>query len=273
MISNWLDIVRGDAPLIVSIPHAGDQLCGLEDRLVSPWRARKDADWWLPQLYDFAADLGATVITTKISRTVIDMNRDPSGASLYPGQSTTALCPLDTFDGEPLYRDGHAPDADEIDQRLKAYHAPYHAALRNEMTRLRMRHHRVTLYDAHSIRSRIPRLFEGELAQFNIGTHSGQSCGAALTRTIETICDRSGLSRVTNGRFKGGWITRHYGQPSSGAHALQMELACRGYMDEPDPPTPGAWPTPYCADRAAPLVTTLAEILNACLSFGWSPDP
>ena len=272
MTPPWLDIVRGEAPLIVSIPHAGDQLCGLEDRLISPWLARKDADWWLPRLYDFAAGLGATVIATRISRTVIDMNRDPSGASLYPGQATTGLCPIETFDGEALYRDGQAPGAAETEYRLQAYHAPYHAALQDEIERLRMRRGRVALYEAHSIRSRIPRLFGGELPQFNIGTNGGQSCDPALTRAVEGLCDRSGGSRVTDGRFKGGWTTRRYGDPDRGVHALQMELACRGYMDEPDPPTPDTWPAPYLAEGAAPLRATLIDVLTACLSFARSPD-
>jgi len=270
---NWLQIHRGHAPLIISLPHTGTEIpADIEPRLVSRWLARKDADWWVDRLYAFAEDMGATLVRTAISRTVIDVNRDPSGASLYPGQATTELCPTTTFDGEPLYRDDQAPDEAEIARRREAYFEPYHAALRAEIDRLRAVHPRVVLYEAHSIRSRVPRLFDGELPQFNLGTNSGASCDAALTAAVEAACDASGLPRITNGRFKGGWTTRHYGQPSQGVHALQMELACRGYMDDPsEPPTPETWPTPFHADRAEPLRAVLEDVLSACLQFTRSP--
>ncbi len=271
--NSWLTVVRGAAPLIISLPHTGTDIpADLEPRLVSPWLARKDADWWVDRLYAFAEDLGATLVRTAISRTVIDVNRDPSGASLYPGQATTELTPTTTFDGEPLYRGGLAPDAGEIAARRETWFEPYHAALSAEIDRLRAIHPRVVLYEAHSIRSRVPRLFDGELPQFNLGTNGGASCDPALTAAVETACDASGLTRVTNGRFKGGWTTRHYGQPSEGVHALQMELACRGYMDDPaEPPTPDTWPTPFHADRAEPLRAVLEDVLSACLTFARSP--
>lgn len=264
---DWLEVGRGDAPLVVSFPHTGTDIPEeIEARLVSPWLARKDADWWIDRLYGFARSLGATTVRTAISRTVIDVNRDPSGASLYPGQTTTELCPTTTFDGEPLYREGEAPDAAEIARRREAYFAPYHAALAAELERLRASHGRVVLYEAHSIRSRIPRLFDGELPNFNIGTNSGASCDPALTSVVEAACDASGFSRVTNGRFKGGWTTRHYGRPETGVHAVQMELACRGYMDE-TPVEPELWPSPYDPARAAAMRGALAKVLNACLDF------
>jgi len=269
MTPSWLEIHRGDAPLIVSIPHTGTEIpAEIEARLVSPWLGRKDADWHIERLYDFAAGLGATTVRTTISRTVIDVNRDPSGASLYPGQTTTGLCPIETFDGEPLYRPGAEPDDAEIATRRETWFAPYHATLAAEIVRLRADHPRVVLYEAHSIRSRMPRLFEGELPQFNLGANSGASCDEALTAAVEAACDGSGLSRATNGRFKGGWTTRHYGQPGDGVHAIQMELACRGYMDDPDVlPTPQSWPAPYRPDQAAPLRATLTDVLQACLTF------
>jgi formiminoglutamase len=269
MIPPWLTVRPGEAPLVISFPHTGTELpTDLESRLVSPWLARKDADWYVDRLYDTAESLGATVVHTAISRTVIDVNRDPSGASLYPGQATTGLCPTETFDGEPLYRPGQAPDATEIDRRRQIYFEPYHAALRDQIERLRRRHPRVVLYEAHSIRSRVPRLFEGELPQFNLGTNGGASCEPRLSAAIEAVCDRSGRSRVTNGRFKGGWTTRRYGAPDQGVHAVQIELACRGYMDDPaEPPTPESWPPPYRLEQAAPLRATLAEVLETCLAF------
>ncbi|HQR89393.1 MAG TPA: N-formylglutamate deformylase [Caulobacter sp.] len=270
---SWLQVMRGDAPLIVSLPHTGTEIPPeIEAKLVSPWLARKDADWWVDRLYDFATDLGATVVRTAISRSVIDVNRDPSGASLYPGQATTELCPTTTFDGEPLYSDGIAPDDAEISRRHAAFFDPYHAALTAEIARLRQGHDRVVLYEAHSIRSLVPRLFDGPLPQFNLGTNSGGSCDGALTTAVEAACDASGLSRVTNGRFKGGWTTRRYGQPAQGVHAIQMELACRGYMDDPTtPPTPETWPAPHRPDQAAPMRAMLGEILSACIAFARPP--
>jgi formiminoglutamase len=269
MTAPWLTLHRGDAPLIVSFPHTGTDIApDIESRLASPWLARKDADWWVERLYDFAADLGATTLRTAISRTVIDVNRDPSGISLYPGQATTELCPSTTFDGEPLYKPGAAPDVDEIARRRALYFDPCHAALAGEIERLRAAHGRVVLYEAHSIRSVIPRLFDGPLPNFNIGTNSGASCDVALTGAIEACCDGTAFSRVTNGRFKGGYTTRRYGLPDQGVHAIQMELACRGYMDDPaEPPTPDTWPAPYDPARAAPMRVALTAILQACLTF------
>jgi formiminoglutamase len=172
---------------------------------------------------------------------VIDVNRDPSGVSLYPGQATTGLCPTETFDGEPLYHDGMEPDEAEIARR-RNYFGMYHDALAGEIARLREIHDHVVLYDCHSIRSKIPRLFQGDLPNFNIGTNDGKSCDARITERVAEMCAETGLPYVVNGRFKGGYITRHYGRPEDGVHAIQMELACRGYMDEPETPTPENWP-------------------------------
>jgi len=269
----FLTLHRADAPLIVSIPHTGTDIpADIEATLVSPWLARKDADWWVERLYDFATDLGATVIRTTMSRTVIDVNRDPSGVSLYPGAATTELCPTTTFDGEPLYRNECAPDTEEIARRKTAYFQPYHDALAAEIARLRSRHASVVLYEGHSIRSRIPRLFDGDLPNFNIGTNSGASCAPALAAAVEAACDASGFSRVTNGRFKGGYTTRNYGNPAGGVHAIQMELACRGYMADPaEAPTAHTWPTPYDAAVAAPMREALTSILQSCLAFAMDP--
>ncbi|MBA3811133.1 MAG: N-formylglutamate deformylase [Caulobacteraceae bacterium] len=275
MTVGWLTVERGEAPLIVSVAHAGVHIPpDVEARLVSTWLARKDTDFRVDLLYDFAAGLGATIIRTAVSRTLVDVNRDPSGASLYPGAATTALCPTTTFDGEALYREGAEPDAAEIARREGAWFDPYHRALSEEIGRLRARHNAVVLYDAHSIRSRVPRLFEGDLPNFNLGTNGGASCDGALTVAVEAACDRSGFSRVTDGRFKGGYITRHFGKPEAGVHALQMELACRGYMAEPDGPmTPENWPGPYDPARAAPMRAVLTEVLRACLNFAAALSP
>lgn len=265
---SFVEIHRGDAPLIVSFPHTGTDIPALfEAGFVSPWLARKDADWWVDRLYAFARDLGATTVRTTISRSIIDVNRDPSGASLYPGQATTELCPTTTFDGQPLYPAGREPDAAQIAARRAEYFSPYHAAIAAEIARLRALHGKVVLYDAHSIRSHVPRLFDGLLPHFNIGTNNGVTCDAELAGAVEEICAASGFSHTVNGRFKGGWTTRHYGKPDTGVHAIQMELACRGYMDEPDTMTEANWPTPFDPNRAAALRATLTAILSSCLAF------
>ena len=258
-----LERVEGDAPLIVAFPHTGTDLADCDSDFISPWIARRDADWYIHELYAFARTLGATTLRTPISRSVIDVNRDPSGASLYPGQATTELCPTTTFDGDALYM-GVGPDTAEIARRRTAYFNPYHQALAEEIARLRARHPRVVVYDAHSIRSHIPRLFEGALPQFNIGTNDGATCDPALTASISALC---GDDQVVNGRFKGGWTTRHYARPNEGVHCIQMELAMRGYIDEPDIPDASNWPPAFIPERAQPLQAVLHTILSACLEF------
>jgi N-formylglutamate deformylase len=267
----WLTVRAGRAPLLLCMPHTGIEIPPeLEARFVSPWLARKDTDWWIDRLYAFAAELGASLVRTGMSRSVIDANRDPTGASLYPGQATTELCPTTTFDGAPLYRDGAAPTAAEIARRRQAYFEPYHRALSEQIARLRALHPIVVVYDCHSIRSHIPRLFPGTLPNFNLGTFSGASCAAALTHSLEAVCDASAFSRVTNGRFKGGYTTRHYGLPAQGIHAVQMELACRGYLEEPAEPADHTWPTPWDGSRAAAMREVLERLLEACLRFAGS---
>ncbi|MDQ0509356.1 N-formylglutamate deformylase [Ancylobacter amanitiformis] len=266
---SFLTVLRGSAPLVLSLPHTGTDIPeDIADDLVSPWLARKDCDWWIETLYDFAAGLGASVVRTSISRTAIDVNRDPSGVSLYPGQATTELCPTTTFDGEPLYRDGKGPD---VATRRAAYFDPYHAALAAEIAHARATHGTVVLYDCHSIRSVIPRLFEGTLPNLNLGTNSGMSCAPDLLARIEAICDATDFSRVSNGRFKGGYITRHYGAPERGVHAVQMELACRTYMPETLGPVDSTnWPSAFDPAYAAPARAALTDILTACLAFARS---
>jgi N-formylglutamate deformylase len=265
----WLEVRRGSSPLIVNFPHTGvdipEEICaGLRSR----WLARKDADWWVDELYEFVREeFDATTVRTRISRTCIDVNRDPSGASLYPGQATTELCPTSTFDGEALYREGLELEAEEIERRKDVYFRPYHAALGEELERLRRSYSNVVLYDAHSIRSVIPRLFEGTLPELNLGTNRGGSCAAELERKLGGVLSASGFEYVLNGRFKGGWITRHYGRPDAGVHAVQMELACRSYMRELASVSEENWPAVLDVAAADRLREVLRGMLRACVEF------
>lgn len=262
---DWLIVRRGDRPLVVSIPHGGVELDRFEPSFIDPWLARKDADWHIDELYNFVDSLGATVLITKLSRSIIDVNRDPSGVSLYPGLATTDLCPTTTFDGEPLYRAGQAPDKPAIAERRRSYFDPYHKALGREIARLRARFKRIVLFDAHSIRSRIPRLFDGELPVFNLGTNSGASCSPAIRKAVGDVLAGSGESVVLDGRFKGGWITRAYGKPGQDVEALQLELACRAYMHEPSRPALNNWPAPIDVTRAKSTRATLKRVLETIL--------
>ena len=254
--NDWLHVNRSDSALILCFPHGGTDLPAPFDAgLVSRELAVKDCDWHIRQLYEGLAD--ATRIWTDVSRTVIDVNRDPSGASLYPGQATTELCPTTTFDGEPLYL---ADATIDTDARRAAYFDDYHAAIVAEIARLRARHDRVVVFDCHSIRGIVPRLFDGELPELNVGTDNGVTCAPELQVAVVAVCAASARSHVVNGRFRGGWTTRHYANPADGVHAIQLEVAQRAYLDE-------AHPDEWRGDIAARLRPTLANILQACVDF------
>jgi len=252
----------GTAPLLLSIPHMGTHVpADIAARLTDAARRVPDTDWHLDRLYAFARDLGASVLMATHSRYVVDLNRPPDNANLYPGQNTTGLCPLDTFDSEPLYKAGQAPDDAEIAQRRETWWRPYHAQLRAELDRIRAQHGVAVLWDAHSIRSEVPRFFEGRLPDFNLGTADGASCDPALAQTLLDIARTAEAhTAVLNGRFKGGHITRHYGQPQQHIHAVQLEQTQRSYMHE-------AWPFDYAEERAARVQPTLARMLQAALDF------
>lgn len=233
-----VDVREGDSPVILSAPHVGTRLpADIEARLNERGRALTDTDWHVHRLYEGLL-AGATTISARYSRYVVDLNRPPDGASLYPGQNTTGTCPVTDFDGQPLYRDGQEPDDAEVAERIERYHRPYHAAIEEHVARLRERHGAVLLYDCHSIRSVVPYLFEGELPVLNIGTNDGVTCDASLEELAVAGCraaEEGGYTWVLNGRFKGGWTTRHYGQPAAGVHAIQMETAQRAYLHEAPP--------------------------------------
>lgn len=250
-----------NGPLVLSQPHVGTEIpASLAARMTAAACQVSDTDWWVGRLYDFAADIDASVIRARYSRYVIDLNRDPEGKSLYPGQTTTDLCPVDTFDGQPLYQPGNEPNASEISARRRDYFAPYHAALLDALDAARRRHGYAILYDCHSIRSVVPRLFEGALPTFNIGTNSGRSCASVIEAAVATACAAAqGYSVAVNGRFKGGWITRHYGAPEENIHAVQMELAQCAYMDELPP-----WR--YDQKKAARLKIILRVMIDKALN-------
>ena len=255
-------MTRGDAPLLVSFPHTGLSVpAECEAALVSLPLARHDADRHIDKLYAFVTELGATTVHTALSRTVIDVNRDPSGASLYPGQATTGLVPTETFDGVPLYRDGLAPSPEEIERRKALYFAPYHAALAAELERLRGLHPRVVLYDCHSIRSMIPRLFAGELPVFNIGTNSGKSCDLRLEPAVARRCAAS------RGRTWSTAVSPAAGSPAPTGDPPRASMPCRWswrcaaiFPDESDPP-------PWDPEFAKPIQRTLRAVLEDCLAF------
>lgn len=261
-----VQVRRGDGPVLLAQPHTGTALTDdVAARLNENGLALKDTDWHVDRLYDgLLAD--ATVVRASLHRYVIDVNRGPDDQSLYPGMNTTGLCPATDFDGRPIYREGREPADGEIDSRRRAYHSPYHVALASELERIKRRHGVAILYDCHSIRSRIPRLFEGTLPVFNIGTNDGQSCAAGVEALAADVCrGAEGFSTVVNGRFKGGWTIRHHGDPGAGVHAIQMELAQRVYMDEAPPWT-------YLPDRAAPVRRHLKTLLEALRALSLSGD-
>ncbi|KPP88144.1 MAG: N-formylglutamate deformylase [Rhodobacteraceae bacterium HLUCCO07] len=251
-----IEVTRGEGPIVLGLPHTGTELPGdIREGLNETGLAMVDTDWHIDRLYSGLRD-DVTMVRQVEHRYVIDVNRPPDGQSLYPGQNTTDLCPLTDFDGRAIHREGCAPDAAEIARRIEVYHAPYHAALSTELARVKAKNGVAVLYDCHSIRSVIPRLFDGSLPDFNIGTNLSTSCAPVVEKYVEKICAAAGgYSSITNGRFRGGWTTRHYGDPEAGIHAIQMELAQSTYMQET---APWAWD----AEKATRLRAQLARILN-----------
>ena len=253
---------RGTAPLLLSLPHVGTELPeALRARLVDRALAVEDTDWHLDRLYAFARSLGASVLVPRHSRFLVDLNRPPENVPMYPGANNTGLCPITFFTGEPIYRDGQAPDATEMADRVARYWQPYHDALAGELARLRSAHANVVLFDGHSIKSVLPWLFDGQLPDLNLGTASGQSCAPALRDALgQVLSSQSAYTQVVDGRFKGGYITRHYGQPEVGIHAVQLEMCWRCYMDE-------APPYAWSETRAAQVQPLLLQLVQAMLRF------
>ncbi|WP_028310933.1 N-formylglutamate deformylase [Derxia gummosa] len=250
---------RGTRPLLISIPHLGTRIPDeVRAQLTDEGPIVADTDWHLDTLYAFAEAMGASILGAKVSRYAIDLNRPADGQSLYPGQTTTGLCPTETFKGVHLYPAGKEPDAAETARRLDAYWKPYHGALQDELSRLKAEHGQVVLWEAHSIASILPRLFDGKLPDFNFGTADGRSCGAGVIGAVLAALDGTPFTHVHNGRFKGGHITRAYGNPSEGVHAIQLEMCQCIYMDE-------EVPFGYRPDLAVKVQPWLERMLAAAL--------
>jgi len=250
---------RGTAPLLISLPHNGSAIPDdIAARMTPAARRSVDTDWHVAELYDFARELGASVLRPFASRYVVDINRPADGHALYPGRTETGLVPTMMFDGTPIYLDGQAPDAAEIAHRVDRWWRPYHDALAAEIARLKAGHGRVVVWEGHSIRSVVPLLFDGRLPDFNLGTADGTSCSAALATSLdELLTGQDRYSHVLNGRFKGGYITRQYGRPDEGVDAVQLELAQLNYMDEDS--------FAYLPEKAAETQLLIGEMLRLCL--------
>ena len=257
-------LTEGNSPLIVSVPHAGRHIPdALALRMDACALTLPDTDWHVDALYRFVPATGATFVVATHSRYVVDLNRDPSGAPLYAGADNTELCPTRTFANAPVYRAGEAPAQSEIDARRATYFAPYHALLARQIERVRSRHGYAVLLDGHSIAAEVPRFFAGRLPDLNLGTADGRSCGASVEAlATAVIAQAKGFTHVVNGRFKGGYITRHFGAPDRGVHALQLEMAQACYMDE-------SQPAALDAARAAPVATVLERLVIALSE--WRP--
>ena len=253
-------------PLIVNVPHSGTYLPPpIANKFTSAGLKVPDTDWYVDKLYDFIPALGATLMVATHSRFVVDLNRDPSGGALYPGASNTEICPTATFSNEPIYRPGLAPESAEIAQRIEQYWRPYQHQLAAEIARIKSKHGFCILLDAHSIVSEAPRFFAGKLPDLNLGTADGKSCDASLAQLAFAVLNHAeGFTAVHNGRFKGGFITRHYGIPGNKIHALQLEMAQGCYMDEVAPPL-------YDASRAAPLKAVLISLIEKLMSWRHVP--
>jgi len=253
------ELHRGTSPLFVSLPHDGTRLADdVAQRLAPSARRVPDTDWHVSRLYAFAREFGASVIVPRHSRYMIDLNRPPDDTSLYPGQNTTGLCPIVQFSGEPVYLPGQEPTRDEILARVEHFWRPYHQALASEIARIKTTHGRVVLWEGHSIRGVVPFLFDGRLPDFNLGTANGASCSPQLQQRLTAALEaQRGYTFVVNGRFKGGYITRHYGHPEAAVDAVQLELAQCNYMDEET--------FAYDDRRAASLQKVIRALLEVCL--------
>ena len=262
MVASY-DFVPGRLPILVSLPHDSTYIPpDLAARMTDPALKTPDTDWHVATLYDFSAALGASILTATHSRYVIDLNRDPSGKSLYSGTSNTELCPLTTFDFAPIYDEGEVPTQDEIDERIESFWRPYHDKIESELAKLKSKFGIALLFDGHTIRSEVSRFYKGRIPDLNLGTASGASASPELTNRAHAILQGSEYSVVLDDRFTGGYITRHYGDPENSVHAIQLELTWRNYMDEKS--------FKYAPERASRLKPVLRVLLETLIQ--WSEE-
>lgn len=251
-------LIPGEQPLLISVPHDGRDIPDeIKSRMTDAGRAMPDTDWHVAELYEFARDIGASMLIANYSRYVIDLNRSAADEALYPGQVATGLCPLKTFAGVPIYADTDGLNDAEKERRIDTYWRPYHACIADTLAALRTQHGYALLWDAHSIPSLVPRLFDGQLPALNLGSNSAKSCASFIEQAVAAVANDSPYSNVVNGRFKGGYITRHYGDPARHIHALQLEIAQRVYMDETS--------SHFDVTKAAKLRDTLRQMLRTYL--------
>ena len=261
-IEHPYEFIQGTTSLLISMPHPGLLLpAEVADLLTPEARALPDTDWHMPQLYGFASQMGASLLMARYSRFAIDLNRPEDDTPLYQS-ATTGLFPDILFDGTSIFRPG-ATRSDESKAACKErIWRPYHGKLMAELNRIKGEFGYAVLLDAHSIRGEIPRLFDGKLPDFNIGTNDGKSCAKSLSDAVVEVLDAPGYRQVLNGRFKGGHITRHYGQPARAFHAVQLELAQRTYMNEHAP-------FDYRPDRAEKVQPILQRLVQTMID--WRP--
>ena len=264
MTKSSFTLLQGSIPLLISMPHNGEGVpLNIQKKMTAIGLSVQDTDWYMDRLYDFAKEMGAYILMPRYNRYVIDLNRDPTGVNLYPGSDTTELCPTTSFESMPLYQAGKAPNDEEIQQRVELYWQPYHQAISDTLSEIKQQFGKAVMLEAHSIASHVPRFFEGKLPDFNFGTNDGSSCAKELIDTVEAI-DFAHFSQVTNGRFKGGYITRAYADVDANVHTLQLELSQATYMDEEM--------LTYDEGKAATVKPVLASMVNAMAKFASAPS-
>jgi len=258
-MSTSYTLIKGSVPLLISMPHNGEAIpAEIAAVMTAKGHEVADTDWYMDRLYTFAQQLGAYILIPKYNRYVIDLNRDPDGVDLYPGANNTELCPTTAFDLSPLYQEGCAPTREQIAKRVERYWQPYHKALTATMQAIKAEFGQAVLLEAHSIRSHVPRFFQGQLPDFNFGNADGKSCAPELISALANL-DYAPYTMVCNGRFKGGYITRAFGQPSKEFHAVQLELSQHTYMNEQA--------MTYNEDLAQQVQIKLAALVKTLINF------
>ncbi|MDP7592782.1 MAG: N-formylglutamate deformylase [Litorilituus sp.] len=259
MMDSSYTLTTGNIGVLISMPHNGQLIPkNITETMTSTARNVPDTDWYMDKLYDFANTMGAYIISPKYSRYVIDLNRSSHGKALYTNANNTELCPTTAFDLSSLYLPNKQPSSQEISERISCYWQPYHQELTNTLAHLKQKYHKVVLLDAHSILSKVPRFFEGKLPDFNFGSADGISCDEKLMQKVMQL-DLSPYTSISNGRFKGGYITRAYGAPKENVHAIQLELSQHTYMDEPS--------DNYNEQKASQVKLKLKAIVQCLIDF------